>query len=71
MEEVIRNLQASVFTYVPLPSARQVARSLTASQAQSLYAAQAAQTVADAAARRAGEKQDDITVAIFALGKAG
>ena len=32
---------------------------------------QAAETIADAAARRAGEKQDDITVAVFALGKAG
>ena len=31
----------------------------------------AAETIADAAARRAGEKQDDITVAVFALGKAG
>ena len=31
---------------------------------------QAAETIADAAAR-AGEKQDDITVAVFALGKAG
>ena len=32
---------------------------------------QAAETIADAAARRAGEKQDDITVAVFALGKVG
>ena len=32
---------------------------------------QAAATVADAAVRRAGDKQDDITVAILALGKAG
>ena len=32
---------------------------------------QAAETIADAAARRAGKKQDDITVAVFALGKAG
>ena len=32
---------------------------------------QAAETVADAAARRAGAKQDDITVAVLAMGRAG
>ncbi len=31
---------------------------------------QAAETVADAAARRAGAKQDDITVAVLAMGRA-
>ena len=30
---------------------------------------QAAETVADAAARRAGEKRDDITVAVLALSR--
>ena len=32
---------------------------------------QAAETVADAAARRAGDKRDDITVAVLAVGKVG
>ena len=32
---------------------------------------QAAETVADAAVRRAGAKQDDITVAVLAMGRAG